>query len=133
MMHSLGGNMAQTKLTRDIILINPKNLSLDELDTLNKVALVLDLEISKLEGIKINTKKNSDKEILVEYDADTDSFNISYPDTRAFARALSHLREVYGTVKVIREKLQFDDLGFMVDLSRNAVLTVESMKLLTNT
>lgn len=132
MMHSLGGNMAQTKLTRDIILINPKNLSLDELDTLNKVALVLDLEISRLEGIKINTKKNSDKEILVEYDADTDSFNISYPDTRAFARALSHLREVYGTVKVIREKLQFDDLGFMVDLSRNAVLTVESMKLLTN-
>lgn len=117
---------------RNEFCLNVDKLNLNELDVLKRVAPVLDIDINKNNGIALFTEKSTDDSITVEFDAIDNIMRIKYFDLRSFARALSHLREVRETGKAVHEKVQFEDLGFMVDLSRNAVLTVDSLKLLTN-
>ena len=118
--------------------VNPDNLSVSELDVFERVAPVLDFRVDRVSGIRIYTEENSAKELNVSYVSSKDvageaAISISYPDIRGFARALSHIREVYESKRTIQEKPNFEDLGFMLDASRNAVPTVESVKLLLNT
>ncbi len=124
--------MAKTDIyERSRLAINPSSLSVEERDALDKVSLVLDIELSTMDGIALTTKRSAGNELVVEF-VGSDEIMISYPDIRAFARGLSHLRDVLERGVAVREQIHFEDLGFMVDLSRNAALTVDSIKLLLN-
>ena len=118
--------------SRETLIVNPDNLDIDEVAILDKLAITLDIELDSEFGIDLKTKKNDEGKISVIYDAVEDSFKLSYFDKRSFARALSHLRAARKTGVLIEDKLQFEDLGFMLDVSRNAVLTVDSVKEFVN-
>lgn len=56
------------------------------------------------------------------------SVRITAPDTAGFLRGVSYISQVIRTEEIIEETRQFDENGLMLDCSRNAVSTVETVK-----
>lgn len=57
---------------------------------------------------------------------------IDHPSLVGFARGLTHVRSVWQSGAAIEETPQVEDCGLMLDVSRNAVLSVASVQLMLN-
>lgn len=113
-----------------LLEVDPSRLSHEELWIFGQVAGILQLETKPLSGIPLIAEKTEEKDLEVSWE--DDQILIRYPNAVGFARGLSHVRELWIHGRPIKEKLQVQDSGLMLDVSRNAVLTVESVYLLLN-
>ncbi len=115
---------------RPIMEINIEALSDEEVRIIEQLSQTLELADNEISGIPLRAEKND--EGLLEVSLEGSGIFISYPTAVGFARGLSHLRTVWQTGLSVQEKRQTEDCGLMIDVSRNAVLTVSSVKLMLN-
>ncbi len=81
-------------------------------------------------GMKVEVIRSAGSDLLVKYDGAQAMIMYSCP--HHLYRGIGLLAEALGTGKrfELREEPQFDTIGFMLDCSRNAVPTVDSVKAL---
>lgn len=115
---------------RPIMEINPEALAPEELRLIDRLARTLDLVSDEISGIPLTAEKNKEGRLSVSLQGR--GIHISYPTPAGFARGLSHLRNVWQTGQSVEEKRQLDDCALLLDVSRNAVLSVSSVKLMLN-
>lgn len=117
-------------IKRPIMEVNLEALTADEVRIIEQLSQVLELVDNDISGIPLMAKKN--KQGILRVSLQGRGIFISYPSTVGLARGLSHLRTVWQTGQTIEERVQVKDCGLMLDVSRNAVLTVSSVKLMLN-
>lgn len=113
-----------------VLEVNPMGLSTEERQIIEHLSTVLEIERNSVNGIGIIAEQNVEGDLVVSRSGQ--NIHISYPSKVGFARALSHVREVWLSGKTVREHLQVEDSGLMLDCSRNAVLTVSSVQHMLN-
>ena len=105
-------------------------LNLDALDrplsdAVREVLDPLDL-IEAPGGYTVERMPNDGKHLRVILEGR--SLRISAPTTVGFLRGISHFNTVLETGEIIEEEQQFETNGVMLDCSRNAVATVDTVK-----
>ena len=78
------------------------------------------------DGVKITTEKVADG---LKLEKTADGIKIGYADLSCLARAFGLLSRFFASGDTVKEeKRAFGSLGYMVDCSRNAVLSVDGAK-----